>query len=513
MGVFTPGMEHQLEIVNFSKDKPYVGIFAEYGTGKTWCILKLAEILQVSKVLVTCSKTAILATWPLEISKHSDFNYVYLTGTKQQRLNALALGLRKSRAPETMYSSEYLRPTFFLINFDGIASIYNELVASNFDILAVDESTKIKYPNTKRTKVVWALGKNIPRKYILTGFPITENTKDLYSQIKFLDRGATFGNSYYAFLDKYYVKFGYKLAPKKGSTEEILKKIEPFCIRVTNERLKLPPKRYHVVGIEATDEQKRYLKDLKTTMQLSVGSVNVDTEYIFTLLTKSLEICDGFIQDSWYNKVNLEDKQKDYCVLTCTKCGYSEVRERKKSAPSKCPKCFHMGNVELIPTNKDDYLLDLLEEIEVDYNKVLIWTPFLMTIVKLKKLLQTKGYNVLTLTGETEDVKGTVDKFMTSKNHNILILTEKKGAESLNLTNCRTAIYYSNEWSYDRRANSEARIYRKGSEIHQSVIYIDFLIKGTVEESVVTCLKTKKDLVDTLKEQFRQMKQEANTNV
>jgi SNF2 family DNA or RNA helicase len=463
MPIITPLMEHQNQIVAFCKDKKYAAIFAEYGTGKTLCVLKLAELLNLRKILVVCSKTAILATWPSELSKHTDFHYTYLTGTKTQRIRSLLLGLRKSTMPEQYYAAEYSRPTFFLINFDGVKSVYNELVQADFDLIVVDESTKIKYPSTERTKVLWALAKNITRRYILTGFPITESPQDLYSQIKFLDRGATFGGSYYAFMDKYFAKIGYKRVIKKGATEEILDKIKGFCIRVTNESLKLPPKRYHKIDIDQTEEQKKYLKELKDYMQLAVGNVKIDTQYIFTLITKSLEICDGFVKDN-------------------------------------------EENYALVETNKDAILLDLLEEIDVQHHKVLIWSPFRFTISKLTKLLEHHGMPVLTLTGDTEDVKGTVDKFMISKTHNIMIMTEKKAAESLNLVNCNIAIYYSNEWSYDRRANSEARIYRKGSEKHESVIYIDFCTKGTIEEAVYNCLKKKKDLVDALKEFFGAVK-------
>lgn len=495
-------MQHQREIVDFCKDKDFAGIFAEYGTGKTLCMLKLAEEMKWSKILVVCSKTAILATWPSELSLHTDFIYTYLTGTKANRINALSYGLTKARVPESYYAREFQRPVFFLINYDGVKSIYNELVASDFDAIIVDESTKIKYPNTLRTKVMWALGKSIPKRFILTGFPITESPQDLYSQVKFLDRGFTFGNSYYGFMDKYFAKIGFKYVPKKNATKDIIKAIEPFCIRKTNESLNLPPKRYFKMDIEPSDEQKRFLGDLKKFMQLEVGKVNISTEYIFTLITKSLEICDGFVKDNWYEVISDErdlETHKRFRKITCKKCQYTETYEK---LPIRCPSCRHEGFYELIKTNKDDTLIDLLEEVDAQHHKVLIWTPFKFTVKKLGKLLDHHGYKTLALTGETDDVKGVVDKFMVSKTHNILILTEKKASESLNLTNCNIAIYYSNEWSYDRRANSEARIYRKGSEKHAHVIYVDFITKGSIEGLVYACLTKKKDLVTELKNLF-----------
>jgi SNF2 family DNA or RNA helicase len=91
---------------------------------------------------------------------------------------------------------------------------------------------------------------------------------------------------------------------------------------------------------------------------------------------------------------------------------------------------------------------------------------------------------------------------MHSPSHNVLLATQLKAAESITLTNCRYAIYYSNTWSQDKRSNSEARIYRKGSEKHKNIIYIDLVVKDSVEEAVYECLKRKKSLVATLMKQF-----------
>lgn len=503
MPVYTKLMQHQDNIVKFCANKDYAGIFAEYGTGKTLCALKLAEVTGCSKILVVCSKTAILTTWPSEISKHTDFRYVYLTGVKNARLTALNMGLRQARTVETAYSAESLKPVFFLINFDGIKSIYNELKISSFDMLIVDESTKIKSASTERTKIMWALGKDIPRRYIMTGWPITESVQDLYSQIKFLDFGEALGSNYFAFMNKYFMKYGYKWLPKKDAIEDVLNKIKQFCIRVkSSDVLDLPPKRYLKYHLEPTDEQTKLLNQLNSEFRLVFNGVKIDTQYVFALLAKSLQICDGFIKDNWHTKY--VDYDANTVTLTCTKCNMAKVYDKEdfKAAPIRCDNCHHQGNYALVETEKDKALLEILEEIDVHKHKVIIWTPFKFTILKLSKILEKEGHNVLILTGDTSDVKSVVDKFMTSKVHNLLLLTEKKASESLNLIECNIAIYYSNEYSYDKRANSEARIYRKGSEMHSSVIYIDLITKGTIEEDVYTCLTEKKSLVDSLKATF-----------
>jgi SNF2 family DNA or RNA helicase len=114
--------------------------------------------------------------------------------------------------------------------------------------------------------------------------------------------------------------------------------------------------------------------------------------------------------------------------------------------------------------------------------------------------------NVLTLTGATEDTNKVVQMFQKSRDHNILICTQKKAAESVTLTSARFAIYYSNIWSNDARLNSEARIRRKGSEIHKGIMYIDLITKKSVEEKVYQCLRKKKDLINELKTAFLEMR-------
>ena len=460
--IYTKLRSHQKLIVDFCKDKKYFGIFADYGTGKTLCALKLINDnrMYMRKILVISSKTAILSTWPQEIEKHSDFTYVHLLGSVKRKVANLALGLRQSYVAETTSHLSLKRPVIFLVNFDGIRNIFEELAMSSFDFVIVDESPKIKSPTTLRTKVIWSLARTVKRRCIMTGFPVTENVANIYSQIKFLDLGETFGNNYWAFLEKYFYRAGFKRKLKRGMDKKLFRLIRPFTIRVSNKVLDLPPQVYETKVIEASDKQRELLDELKDYFRVEFGKVQIDTQYIFTLINKSLQICDGFIQDG-------------------------------------------EGHREIIDTGKDEMLTDLIEDIDPDKNKILIWAIFKFSVRKIKKIAEKMGYNALTLTGDTEDVEKTIKLFQFSKRYNILVATQKKAAESITLTNCKYAIYYSNSWSYDLRSNSEARIRRMGSEHHKSIIYTDMMIKNSVEELVYDCLKKKKNLVNTLKKNFR----------
>ena len=477
-------MDHQKLLVEFCVDKQYCGIFAEYGCGKTLGALAIIEVLKrikkgnFKKILVVAPSLAIETTWCDEIRKHSDFRFCVLKGTAKARANLLEYAVGIIDRPDRYgYDSQSVKPMLFLINYEGVKSIYGELVKAEFDAVFADESTRMKTFDAERTIALYAVSENIPYRYIMTGFPITENLIELYSQIKFLDRGRVFGNSYYAFINRYFVRMGQKLVVKKRAIKQILGLIKPFCIRIIGV-LNLPPAMCKSLRIEMTDQQKELITKLNDTFRLELGRVKIDTQYIFTLISKSLQICDGFVQHIEYEK-NKEGKSTGKILSS---------------------------ELEIVDTNKDEALIETLQEIDTTQNKVVIWCAFLFSVSKLERILAKLGIRSLSLTGATTDVNRVVQVFQKSKEYNVLICTQKKAAESVTLTSARYAIYYSNLWSNDARLNSEARIRRKGSEIHKSIMYIDLITKDSVEEKVYQCLRKKKDLIDELKTAFLEMK-------
>lgn len=490
----TKPMEHQSLAVEFCMEKSeenYSGIFADYGTGKTLIALMIVEILKkikagsFNKVLVVSTSLSIDTTWCDEIRTHTDFRYCVLKGTTKQKANILEYALNQIRDPNkyTYARNVSNKPMLFLINYDGVKGIYRDLIDADFDAIFLDESTKIKSHDRERTMAIYEVGERIPYRYIMTGFPVTENLAELYSQIKFLDRGKAFGKSYYAFLNKYFVRMGQKLIVKKRSIKQIMDLIKPFCIRITNAHLKLPPKVYKPIELEMTNQQRDLLMKLTSTFKLELGKVKIDTKYIFTLISKSLQICDGFVQHKEYEYKEINGKK---------------VRTNKVLS----------SELEVIETNKDEALIELLDEIDVSKNKVVIWCAFLFSVNKISRILTKLGIPVLTITGETKNANQVVQKFQRSKDSNVLVCTQKKAAESVTLTSARFAIYYSNIWSNDARLNSEARIRRKGSEKHKSIMYIDLITKASVEKQVYDCLRKKKDLINELKTAFLDMQRE-----
>ena len=473
-------MSHQNTVVEFCEPLPFAGIFSDYGTGKSLIALLLTQLKKYRKVLIVSTKLSVDSTWCDEIRIHTDFRFCILQGTAKQKVTMLQFALDKVSNPNRYeYVHEGEKPLLFLINYEGVKSIYRELMEAQFDAVFADESTKIKTFDTERTLALNEVRTNIPNRYIMTGFPITENLAELYAQIKFLDLGATFGNNYYAFLNKYFVRIGPRWVVKKKAIQQILSAIAPFCIRITNKTLKLPPAVYKPIELELTDQQREILLKFNDTFKLELGKVKIDTKYIFTLLSKSLEVCDGFVQ---------------------------KIEKEIDPETGKSTGKILSSELEIVDTNKDEALVETLEEIDVLRNKVVIWCAFTFSVKKIQHILTKLKIPVLALTGETKNANKMVQMFQKSREYNVIVCTQQKAAESITLTSARYNIYYSRMWSNDKRLNSEARTRRKGSENHESIIYIDLITKNSVEKKVYECLRRKKSLIDELKTAFLEMR-------
>lgn len=480
-----PFGKHQEQIVEFCTEREetdeYAAIFAGYGCGKTWCALDIIEKRKFRKILVVATNLAIDTTWCDEIRKHSDYRFCVLRGTAKQRVTLLQYAIEQINDPSRFgYYNVKNTAMLFLINYDGMKSIYYELMQAGFDAIFLDESTKIKTFDSERTLAAYAVSEEISFRCIMTGFPITEHLAEIYAQIKFLDRGKTFGLSYYAFVNRYFVRLGVKTIVKKKAVKELINLISPFSI-VVPDTMKIP-KVYKKISLDLTEQQTQLLKSLNDTFRLELGEVKIDTKYIFTLISKSLQICDGFVQ-------NIEHE-------------YEEDKDGKLVRTNR----ILSENLEVLDTNKDEALLEVLDAIDVSKNKVVIWCAFLFSVEKIKRILIKLKIPVLTLVGGNKDDNKTVQWFQKSTDCNVLICTQRKAAESVTLTAARYAIYYSNIWSNDARQNSEARIRRKGSEIHKNITYIDLVTKCVAEESVYNCIRvTKKNLIEELKREFQVM--------
>lgn len=232
------GYSYQVEAVEAVKNLEYSALFHEQGLGKTKMGIDLAlEWVKSSEVdsVIIVTKRSLIQNWVEEIESHS---HVYARVLGQDRkANYYALN-----SPVRIY----------LIHYEAVKSEAERLelfLQTRRVAVILDESQKIKNPNSQLTQVFHKLADYFAKKVIMTGTPVANRPEDIWAQIYFLDKGKALGddfekfkqhlqldNDLHADLDRQ-VEFSSELSG-------VFKKISSFTVRETKDSagIELPQK-------------------------------------------------------------------------------------------------------------------------------------------------------------------------------------------------------------------------------------------------------------------------------
>jgi hypothetical protein len=221
--IFT-AREYQDIAVQFMTETPRCNLWAGMGMGKTVSTLTTADALIVSgatsrPILVLGPLRVARDTWPNEVAKWQhlrDLTVVPIVGEKHERLAAL-----KRSAP--IYSTNYEQIPWLVEHFKD---------KWPFETVIADESTRLKSFRVKqggmRARALGLVARNLTKRWInLTGTPAPNGLADLWGQQWFVDHGERLGNSYSAFMERWFSRNEYtrKISAFKHSEAEIHAKL------------------------------------------------------------------------------------------------------------------------------------------------------------------------------------------------------------------------------------------------------------------------------------------------
>ena len=166
-------------------------------------------------------------------------------------------------------------------------------------LFAVDESHLIKTPSSGRYKKCLALGHLCNWRAILTGTPISKSLVDAWAQFKFLDERILGFRYITAFKSKFCVTrwngFANEIVGHKN-TEEFYRRIEPFCVRVSEKDMGLD-KVYDVFEFAMHPEQKKHYDEVKQKWLTALDNGEFSTASIaLTAAMRMHQITSGFVQ-------------------------------------------------------------------------------------------------------------------------------------------------------------------------------------------------------------------------
>jgi SNF2 family DNA or RNA helicase len=331
------------------------------------------------------------------------------------------------------------------------------------EIVIGDEFHRTKEPTAKRSRAMQALGRTALHRYGLTGTAILKSPMDIFGEWLFLDNGETFGTNFFAFRATYFQDKNAGMPkhihfpnwqPRLDCIDKLKEVIASKAHTAKKEDvLDLPPLIKNRVWVQLTKEQLKHYRALKEEFVTWLNEQ--DAVVASTALVKSLrllQLTSGFLKTDG-------DEEIDF-----------------KSNP------------------KAKALKELLENLGDE--KVIVWCCFKRNYTMVKRVCTELGLQFVECHGEISNNKKfeNVDLFNNDPRFRVFVGHPGSLGIGINLVAAKYMIYYSRGYSLEHDIQSEARNYRAGSEIHDSVIRYDIVVQNTIDEACLQALDAKQEM-------------------
>lgn len=298
----------QKEGLTFTLKNKSCALFFRMGVGKTvvalTAILKLIyDYAHIRRVLVVAPIRVAKVSWPDEIDKWEHtrmLSYVILHGPKKDKL-----------------INEAHKKDITLINYEGLIWAYrNHNKFPSYDMVILDESTFIKTPGVKRTKIAHKIARFAPRRILLTGSPTPNGLENLWSQMFTLDRGKRLGSTITEFRRRYMFpdtnpNSGNNYFLKTGAKKEILNAIRDICMVVEDDgKLGIPKVVHNPIHIELPAKLMKQYKKLEEEFYTVLDSGNtIETLNQQAQTQKLRQFIAGFVYEDNYTVVEIHKER------------------------------------------------------------------------------------------------------------------------------------------------------------------------------------------------------------
>lgn len=469
MNLVTDLYEHQRKATEKLSKIKVGALYMEMGTGKTRVALELIktrlEKKRIDYVIWLC---------PCSVKENLKRDIIKHTGNFDGKLFTI-FGI------ETLSSS-------IKVNVELL-----ELVQTTNCMLIVDESNMVKNHKAKRTKNIIRLGEHCKYKLILNGTPISRNEADLYSQWYVLDWRILGYKSFWSFSANH-IEYDENTGRirKCLNISYLTEKIGPYSYQVKkDECLDLPEKTYETIYYDLTDEQTKHYDDVADALMFNVNELEPHT--IYRMFTGLQNVISGYKVDV-DSEEYIEEEYKGLVLL-------SGEETPKTHRVTGMRKTNFFDNITDNP--RVETLMELVDKLS---EKVIIFCKYSDEITNIVKVINDKygPDTAVAFNGELNQRKRQENLSKFENYSQFLVANKQCGAYGLNLQFCNYVIYYSNDWDYATRIQSEDRVHRIGQT--KNVHYVDICASYTLDERIIKCLERKEKLVDSFKSELKRTK-------
>lgn len=416
---------------------------SEMGTGKTRAALFACDHMfnegEIRKVLVVAPLSTLTQVWDREIYQYfPHLRTSVLHGTKAKRLKALEEDAH-----------------VFIVNHDGVKTIWKELVEAKFDVVIVDEIGVFRNKSTKRWRFMREVVKDVPFAWGLTGSPTPNEPPDAWGIAQLLtpQRAPRYKN---AFIRKTMTQVSqFRWIPKADANDHVYEMLQPAVRFRRDDCIELPDVSYTTIKIKQSkqieDTYKNLMKKLKLAFQ--EGIVTAANEGV--LFSKLLQISSGWVYT--------QDK----------------------------------GVVALDNSTRVQELLDVYDQ---SIGKVICFTAFTHGAEELHKRVLKKATTMLVHGGTPKKQRDVIfGSFQNSDEKQLLIAHPQCMAHGLTLTAANTIVWFTPTTSLEIYEQANARITRPG-QTHKALIC--HLTGSPIESKIYGRLQSKANVQGALLDMF-----------
>lgn len=413
------------------------GVLADdMGLGKTvqtltwiaWVRRRLAETADASqpdmagvagRILIVCPKS-VVPNWKAEANRFlPDLRVATWQGQGESEFPAVAAGC-----------------DLLVMNYAQLRGLQETLVRQEWLAVVLDEAQAIKNPDSQTAQAARAL--KATHRLALTGTPIENRLLDLWSILTFampgaLGKRATFQRAYGRSTDTL-------------ARQRLAARVRPFLLRRTKSQVArdLPPRIEEDLVCELEGVQRDlYRAEYKKarTLLLKVRTSADLDQLRFHFLTSLLRLRQICCHPALVDRTHLE-------------AGSAKV----------------------------EAMLDLLEPLMEEGNKVLVFSQFVSMLDLLQKEVRKREWKDFYLAGDTEDRGDLVEAFNKTEGAAVFLISLKAGGFGLNLTSASYVVLFDPWWNPAVESQAIDRTHRIGQT--RTVFAYRLLVKGSIEEKI-----------------------------
>jgi superfamily II DNA or RNA helicase len=423
----------------------------DMGLGKTVQTIASIEHLFLSKtddsgVVLVLATASLLGNWKAEFGKFSP-----------GRMVRILHGAGRDVERDRVQAGDVVLTSYGTLARDLAWHLKREYRA-----IVVDEASLMRNPDTDHAKAIAKL--KASRRIALTGTPIENGVRDLWSIFRFIQPGWLGARE--DFKDRY--EQALISGESAGAVMERLRlKISPFLLRRTKEQVapELPSKLFIDEFCDLSPDQQAVYKELLLEGRRRVdaiadsGNKGAARMQMLTALLRLRQTC--------CDLVLLGNERFNQLLVT------------RRSA-------------------KLQRLLELIEEAVSGDHRMLIFSQFQKQLLEIEKCISERGWQSLRLDGQTRNRQQLVDRFQQPNGPPVFLISLKAGGYGLNLTAADTVVHFDPWWNPAAEAQATDRAHRIGQT--RPVTVYRLLTRGTVEEKVVRLQAKKRELATSIDE-------------